>query len=547
MKLVGNRIARDGVLDALVDNLDVSVTRNVGHERAGLFNVSGLVEEGSALGVELVPRSSFGITVGNSVLLVTINGRVHSDGEDVLMGSGQDRGRDNGTPLGTLATIDVLGRDNTSSSNLELDTSGLIKMPGKNVLVVTNRQNSLENQDAATSDSRNIGTVVSVLPSDTIILLVHTNNVLLGKSITLRISKVTREVFDGTETVASKRELVSALTTTAVTKIKGHLTVKRRTRITIGNSHLRDRQSVKGRAAIKGKIMENHTLTRSETDSESPLLPSDQVALECERSTFRLDNIVRFEIVTGLTNKLRIVLVAFAGFKDVLALGQGVVIETVGVIAIVTSSAPVNAHNLFLKNIVNRNKRNREGVHVGVRMVVLGITGVNEKLRVTGDIALFIAAVHPTIGSQTLFERLKAALFKSSKDIRVIESSLLSFSRLPGVHRRMRALWKLLVLSDLLLVEVNPQFRGSLVFQNVVDAVANSGGRNRILASSFGLEVRNHQSLGRLLSLDSLDVNSLARVLGFDESDGVLNLLERELVKWVGSHDDYAVICLNEK
>lgn len=115
--LVTNWLAGNRVDLVLVDNLEVSVGLNVRVQVARLFNGPANVLEASALWILLIPWDSLGFLNHDSVL-VTVNSRINSHVEDVLMRSGQNTWGDNVTPLRLLAFVNQLGGNDTSGSQL---------------------------------------------------------------------------------------------------------------------------------------------------------------------------------------------------------------------------------------------------------------------------------------------------------------------------------------------------------------------------------------------------------------------------------------------
>lgn len=87
-------------------------------------------------------------------------------------------------------------------------------------------------------------------------------------------------------------KVVGGDTSTNVAQIKGTLSVDGATRVPVGDKHLRERQAVKGASVHEVDVMDGDTLSPVEANSESPLLPLNQIALHGERGTLGLDDIV---------------------------------------------------------------------------------------------------------------------------------------------------------------------------------------------------------------------------------------------------------------
>jgi hypothetical protein len=123
-----------------------------------------------------------------------------------------------------------------------------------------------------------------------------------------RIIQVTIKVFDTTQAVAPKGQVIRRGASTRIPKIEGLSTVLRRAWIyeggfvsentwnltfsvltTVRNRHLTHAQSVEELPPIISDIMNSHTLPPVESDSESPFLPRNPCLIfDCEAGTFRL-------------------------------------------------------------------------------------------------------------------------------------------------------------------------------------------------------------------------------------------------------------------
>jgi len=74
--------------------------------------------------------------------------------------------------------VNRLSRQNTGRTNLEMDICGLAKSPCKDVFVVGDGNDSLQDQDTRSSDSSDIGSVVGMLPANAIVLFMETDHII---------------------------------------------------------------------------------------------------------------------------------------------------------------------------------------------------------------------------------------------------------------------------------------------------------------------------------------------------------------------------------
>ena len=204
------------------------------------------------------------------------------------------------TPRRGLARIDIDHADNSCSPCLDRNSTCLIKLVRKYVLVVCQcnlkkcrdlataqpkndakkiSYNELHHQLSRSGDNRSLSSVVCVLPTNTIILLVKTNHILAHASFSVRFCHDCIEILYDTETVASQGKIVCCSASTCISKIERLLAVERRAWITVWNCHFTQAESVKNIPSVVSHIMKNCSFTGRETQSEPPLLPLHQVAI----------------------------------------------------------------------------------------------------------------------------------------------------------------------------------------------------------------------------------------------------------------------------
>lgn len=114
----------------------------------------------------------------NHCVGLAVNGGIHADAEDVLMVLGQGAGADHVAPGCRLAFVDVDDGHDTGGSGLNLDTGRLVELVGKDVFIVGQSDDELNNELAASSHDGPAGSPVGVLPVDAVILLVQADDLL---------------------------------------------------------------------------------------------------------------------------------------------------------------------------------------------------------------------------------------------------------------------------------------------------------------------------------------------------------------------------------
>lgn len=275
-KFVAYTVARDGVFDVLVHDLEDAVETR--------FSICpcGLLDRRLADFVVVSARVGFGVhgySVGffcDDCVAVTIDCRVNAESEDVLMVLGEYTRVDDVAVVAGLAGVDVDTADDTGCSSLDVDATRLVELVGEDVFVVGQGDDELDHQDTAASYDCAASAPVGVLPANTLILLMQADNVGVDLALTIIVDNDSVEVFNNTKTVTSERKIVGAISGATITKVKGLLSLEGRTSICVGDSHLADGKSVGDTSSIVVNIVNNGTLTRVERDTETPLLPFNQ-------------------------------------------------------------------------------------------------------------------------------------------------------------------------------------------------------------------------------------------------------------------------------
>lgn len=129
-----------------------------------------------AVGVEIAAGHGVGFVV-NDAVEGTIDHRVYTEGEDVLMVGCEDTGVNDCSPWDGKTFVNWLGREDTSGADLVHNFSGLVELEGENILVICNGDYGLKNKLSVANDCCAASSVVGVFPSDTVILLVNADYV----------------------------------------------------------------------------------------------------------------------------------------------------------------------------------------------------------------------------------------------------------------------------------------------------------------------------------------------------------------------------------
>lgn len=96
-------------------------------------------------------------------------------------------------------------------------------------------------------------------------------------SLALVVGHNAGKVLDGAKAVTSQLQVISHDTGTNITKIECSLLVEGVTRVTVGDRHVGQGETVEDVATIVTDIVKNHALSLIEADAERPLLPLHSV------------------------------------------------------------------------------------------------------------------------------------------------------------------------------------------------------------------------------------------------------------------------------
>lgn len=179
VELVADGVAVDGVPDGGVEDLEGAGRVEVCVEAGGAFD--GRLRDGVAVAVGVEVGEGHGVDfVVDEAVGVPVDGRVHAQGEDVLVVDGEDARVDDGAPGDLDALVDGLGADDARRADLVRQLAGLVEHEGHDVFVVGDGDDGLDDELAAADDGCFAGAVVGVLPADAGVLLVDTDYVLHG-------------------------------------------------------------------------------------------------------------------------------------------------------------------------------------------------------------------------------------------------------------------------------------------------------------------------------------------------------------------------------
>jgi hypothetical protein len=93
-----------------------------------------------------------------------------------------------------LAHVDRSGGKDSGGARLEVDRPGLVKVPGKDVVVVADGDYGLEDEKSLASDGRATGRGVGVLPQNTVVLFVTADDVFDDSALARRVDLGTVKV-----------------------------------------------------------------------------------------------------------------------------------------------------------------------------------------------------------------------------------------------------------------------------------------------------------------------------------------------------------------
>lgn len=116
-----------------------------------------------------------------------------------------------------------------------------------------------------------------MLPSDSGILLVDANSILLHHWLALWIGHQSIKISDGPETIAPQRQIIGGETSADISKVEGLLPVVWRAGIRIRDGHLAQADSVEYGTAFIANVSQKEALAVVETHSHAPFLPLKHV------------------------------------------------------------------------------------------------------------------------------------------------------------------------------------------------------------------------------------------------------------------------------
>lgn len=219
---------RDWVDDAVIADLEHTVLVHACPcTAARLDNVLlGGVSDG--VGVRLVLGHGDTVLVVDGILVPVQRG-VNTQREHVLVEGSHHARSHVRAPRHCLTVLIVEGNggEDTSCPNLELDVGGLVEDECEDVFVVGHGADHLNHELAVSHDRCCAGAVVGVLVLETVVLLVHANDILELDGLTLGVGSVTVEILDVAQAVAAKGELVCSDAETDVAYVEGLLAVVR--------------------------------------------------------------------------------------------------------------------------------------------------------------------------------------------------------------------------------------------------------------------------------------------------------------------------------
>ena len=337
-----------------------------GLERSGILRLLG-VEGISVLifGATDLPGATNCINLEDSVIGAVDVG-VHAETEQVLVVVGVDTRVDFGTPaLGILTRVHRVGVQNSGQLDVELDSSILVEDPVHAVLIVGGSEDVGNDQLPATGHNDRLVPKIGVLEQDTSVLFVNANRVLYNGASTSTVHKCSIHVVDGTLAVAAQRQTVRHVAASILAQVERVFTLMRVLRVSVGNHHLGERQTVEHRAdvalVIICDVIEHDTLAVVEANVDVPVLPVDDASVHLEGDTLGLGYVDRLQIgsvATFLLDRFGVVIV-----------GSGLAERS-------SHRRNVNVNDLLCLGIVDRAKIQGKGV---LRVIDMG-TVVHECL-----------------------------------------------------------------------------------------------------------------------------------------------------------------------
>ncbi len=205
------------------------------------------------------------------------------------------------------------GEHDSRCLDLELDRPVEVEVPEEAVVVIADGGEERDDQTPLSAGLVGAGPQVGVLPEDAVILLVHAHRVSQRVRGAALVGDDRIEVGDVADAVATEFEGIGVTPDEVFAGVEVVLPRTHRRRIAVGHNHLRDRRAVDDRthptAVGEADLMQDETFAGVETDSQTPLLPLDEVSGDGEARTLRLGDgdgfcVVRSGPVTSGSAKL---------------------------------------------------------------------------------------------------------------------------------------------------------------------------------------------------------------------------------------------------
>lgn len=261
----------------------------------------------------------------------------------------QDTGGDDITPGTAFSLVDQRCRKDTSGSCSEVDGPALLEHPRKDVLVVPDSDDVLDDQRSSARDCSDRCPMVGVLPANARVLFVKTNHVGRLDRISTRVVQPGAEVFKGSQTVTAELEIVRAASGAGVSKVECLLSVIRCSWVflsiiqfscmhatvdngltTVGNRHLTHTETIEHLSTVIPHVVDSHPLPIVKPDSEPPFLPLDKIIIGDSKTwALRLNDPQRLEAFPyGYLDQIGMILIFDAVRKWCLRRG-GVMVQAV--------------------------------------------------------------------------------------------------------------------------------------------------------------------------------------------------------------------------
>ncbi|RDL38691.1 uncharacterized protein BP5553_03031 [Venustampulla echinocandica] len=526
LDLVGDVMAAHAVDHAVVADLEHARHMGVG------LPVAGPVDNRRARDVAAAVRVAHAVLLlghGHAVLVddgvrEAVHGRVDAHGEEVLVVRRRHAGPDVSRPrhLAPVRVVDGDRGQDARGPHLQLEAARLVEHPREDIFVVGQRAHHLRHQLPVPHHGRLVVAVVGVLVQDAGVLLVEADDILQLDRVAARVGAVAIEVLDVAETIAAQAELVRRDTQPNIAHVKRLLPVERLARVSIGNRHFRDGQSIENVAPVVRHVVQNEPLPVVEADPEPPLLPLHEVAVHVERRAVGLLDDVRLEIRAqrGVQEVVR-VLDRLDGLPW-LRLRDGVVGP---------GGQMVDPHQFPGVDVEDGREGAGQRVVVGLRVV--DRHNVHVALAQPARFGVVLPPIYPRIGAHG--DPLgQLQLLDFVEHLRVLQADLLDLDHLVDVRGALRVFGELLERDDRLRLEVHPSMEEDAVVEALEETVCDAGrGGGQRLSSPLGLDVLDHILLHRLLDVERLEPERHVRERFTEKPHSGSNFIRLQGVEWV--------------